>query len=70
MIAKQMAENPLLVASGQHDGDSTAAASSNNTPRASVAPAGGTKLKLNFGGGMSNGFGTNGTTSGAGSGVD
>ena len=51
------------------DGDSTAAGSSVGTPRASMAPAGGTKLRLNFGGG-SNGITTNGTTSGAGSGME
>ncbi|ETI22965.1 hypothetical protein G647_04761 [Cladophialophora carrionii CBS 160.54] len=68
MIAKQIAENPILGERVPQDGDSTAAASSAGTPRGSVAPVGGTKLRLTLGG--SNGVATNGTTSGAGSGAE
>ncbi|EXJ75567.1 uncharacterized protein A1O5_00073 [Cladophialophora psammophila CBS 110553] len=68
MIARQVADNPSL---GDRllDGDSTAAASSAGTPRGSVAPAGGTKLRLTLGT-SSNGIATNGTTSGAASGAE
>ncbi|KAI1617508.1 adenosinetriphosphatase [Exophiala viscosa] len=71
-IARQISHNPNLATIGDRsgqDGDSTAAGSSAGTPRASVAPAGGTKLRLTLGA-VSNGFGTNGTTSGAGSGAE
>ncbi|KAK5319086.1 transcriptional regulator [Exophiala xenobiotica] len=66
-IAKQIMHNPHLASIG--DGGSTAAGSSAGTPRGSVAPVGGTKLRLTLGGG-SNGFATNGTTSGAASGTE
>lgn len=72
MIAKQLAEHPNLAHLGDRglqDGDSTAAASSAGTPRGSVAPVGGTKLRLTLGAG-SNGLATNGTTSGAASGTE
>ncbi len=72
MIAKQISNNPFLAQIGDRqpqDGESTAAASSAGTPRGSVAPVGGTKLRLTLGAG-SNGFATNGTTSGAASGTE
>ncbi len=71
-IAKQISDNPILASLGDRsgqDGESTAAASSVGTPRGSVAPAGGTKLRLTLGS-SSNGFATNGTTSGAASGTE
>lgn len=71
MIAKVIKENGNLGQIGERamDGESTAAASSVDTPRGSAAPVGGTRLRLTLGGG-SNGVGTNGTTSGAGSGAE
>ncbi|EXJ79776.1 adenosinetriphosphatase [Capronia epimyces CBS 606.96] len=71
-IAKQIAQHPGLALSGDrgaHDGESTAAGSATGTPRGSVAPTGGTKLRLTLGAG-GNGISTNGTTSGAASGTE
>ncbi|KPI36928.1 Chromatin structure-remodeling complex subunit snf21 [Cyphellophora attinorum] len=62
LIAKQIAAHPGLAA--LEDGQSTAAGSANGTPRASVAPAGGTKLRLTMGGGGAiNGGGASGDSS-------
>ena len=78
-LARQMQHHPslaMLEDRSLHDGQSTVGGSVSGTPRASVAPsAGGTKLKLTFGGGgggasASNGVTTNGTVSGAGSGAE
>ena len=75
-MAKQLQDHPALASledKSTMDGQSTVGGSASGTPRASVAPAGGTKLKLTFGGGggaSSNGMATNGTVSGAGSGAD
>ncbi|EXJ80412.1 hypothetical protein A1O1_08557 [Capronia coronata CBS 617.96] len=71
-IARQIAQHPILGNVGQRahpDGDSTAAASSAGTPQGSVAPSGGTKLRLTLGAGGS-GNATNGTTSRAASGTE
>jgi len=71
-IAKQLHEHPNLASledKSLQDGHSTGVGSSLGTPRASVAPVGGTKLRLTLGGG-SNGVTTNGTTSGAASGTE
>jgi hypothetical protein len=67
-IAKQISNNPALATLGEKslfDGDSPAT----GTPRGSVAPMGGTKLRLTLGAG-GNGVATNGTTSGAASGTE
>jgi hypothetical protein len=62
LVAKQIAAHPGLAA--LEDGQSTAAGSANGTPRASVAPAGGTKLRLTMGGGGAiNGGGASGDSS-------
>ncbi|RMZ89529.1 hypothetical protein DV736_g3244, partial [Chaetothyriales sp. CBS 134916] len=71
-LAKQLQDHPSLVLledKSNHDGQSTVG-SATATPRASVAPSTGTKLKLTFGSGASNGVATNGTTSATGSGAE
>ena len=64
MVAKQLQSKPNLAA--LEDGQSTAGGSTNATPRASVAPSGGTKLRLTMGGA---GAAINGSAAG-GSGAD
>lgn len=55
LIAKQLQSNPALAALGDGQDDSVAGGSATGTPRASVAPSGGTKLRLTMGSAAVNG---------------
>lgn len=55
LIAKQLQSHPALAAMGDGQDESIGGGSAMGTPRASVAPSGGTKLRLTMGSAAVNG---------------